>query len=205
MEKAAQSLGRLQEIDGAPLAPRDIDLRGANLQGFDLQGLSFAKALFQERAHGGGKPLRGTFGGGKAPRCASGGGRTLQAHLDGAHLGGARLSGRGIPHRDAYGRGQTSTSASGGGIPRRGDLDEKTILTEALRRGAAVRDVDETTIAQLRPFWDVIFADGSVPVAPDDPDRPAHWPTEELNWDFLKKWHAWQATLPRFRPPWRRD
>lgn len=42
MEKAAQTLGRLRGIEG--LENLSIDLRAANLQGFDLQGLNFDTA-----------------------------------------------------------------------------------------------------------------------------------------------------------------
>jgi len=51
----------------------------------------------------------------------------------------------------------------------------------------------------LAPFWDVIFADGTI--RPEDPDRPTHWATEELQsraWDvenspFHQAWRAWAA------------
>ena len=81
MEKAAQSLGRLQEIDSAPLAPRDIDLRRANLQGFDLSGLRFEKALFENARMEGANLFAANLKGA----------RLAVAHLEGANLLGAHL------------------------------------------------------------------------------------------------------------------
>ncbi|WP_299692962.1 pentapeptide repeat-containing protein [uncultured Tateyamaria sp.] len=43
MEKAAQTIGRLNPVDRDNLG-NEIDLRGANLQGFDLQGADFNRA-----------------------------------------------------------------------------------------------------------------------------------------------------------------
>lgn len=48
MESAVQTLGRLQIIPNHGLQKGDIDLRKANLQGFDLSELSFNDALFSE-------------------------------------------------------------------------------------------------------------------------------------------------------------
>ena len=200
MEKAAQSLGRLQEIDSAPLAPGDIDLRKANLQGFDLAHLRFEKALFQ------GARMEGTYlfmvhlelakvfdahlEGADLSLAHLDGARLLGAHLEGAYLIGANLEGANLNEahlESAY------FSA---------DLDETTILIYASFRGAAVRNVDETTIKLLRPVWADIFADGSVPMPLDDPDRPAHWPRQELETEeFFKEWRKWQADPDGYTPP----
>lgn len=48
MEKAAQSLGRLQTIKGHTIQPRDLDLRRANLQGFNLEKSDFSGAMLRE-------------------------------------------------------------------------------------------------------------------------------------------------------------
>ncbi len=81
MERAAQALGRLQRIPGVTLQEGRINLRRANLQGFDLRVLDFTKARLEDAhleganlwdAHLEGADLRG-------------------AHLEGADLGGAHL------------------------------------------------------------------------------------------------------------------
>lgn len=48
MERAAQTLGRLQDIEGSGLLSSDIDLRKTNLQAFDLRSLSFRGAKFSD-------------------------------------------------------------------------------------------------------------------------------------------------------------
>ena len=163
MEKAAQSLGRLQRIDGHDITQGDTDLRQANLQGFDLKVLNFEKALFQG------------------------------AEMQGADLSGAEM--RGAFHWDVEMQGADLNYA---------EMDARTDLTAATLRGAAVRSVDDTTMAQLQDHWGDIFADGTVPV--QDGARPDHWADDDLNWtDFHTRWRAWQDTLPDFAPSWRRD
>lgn len=162
MEKAAQSLGRLLRIDGHDIASADMDLRQANLQGFDLATLNFANARFD------GAEMQG-------------------ANLEGAEMQGAYLRGAKMQGADLWGA----------------KMDENTDLTAATLRGAAVRSMDGTTIAQLRPFWAAIFADGSVQL-PEDEERPAQWEEQELgSGDFRTRWRAWQDSLPDFDPSWR--
>jgi len=48
MELAAQSIGRLQNIKGHTIQPGDIDLRRANLQGFNLERSDFSGAMLRE-------------------------------------------------------------------------------------------------------------------------------------------------------------
>ena len=70
--------------------------------------------------------------------------------------------------------------------------------------------MDETTIAQLRPFWSEIFTDGTVTLR-DGTQRPDHWAEDELGyspWDpaaspFHQAWRAWQDTLPDFPEEWK--
>ena len=201
MEKAAQSLGRLQEIDNAPLAPGDIDLREANLQGFDLEGLSFAKALFKGTRMEGAYLFMVHFEMAKLFDAHLEGASLFGAHLDGVRLLGAHLEGAHLI--GAYLKGANLNEAHlEGAYISMADLDETTILTDASFRGAAVRNVDETTIKLLRPVWADIFADGSVPMPLDDPDRPAHWPRQALETEeFFKEWRKWQADPDTYTPP----
>ncbi|MGI3184348.1 pentapeptide repeat-containing protein [Nioella aestuarii] len=81
-------------------------------------------------------------------------------------------------------------------------MSECTYLTAATLRGADVRYVNETTIAQLRDHWGDIFADGKVQVP--ERARPEHWADDELSWSYFRsRWHAWQETLLDFDPSWR--
>ncbi|MCC5972053.1 MAG: pentapeptide repeat-containing protein [Pararhodobacter sp.] len=53
MEKAAQTLGRLKDIPGVDQVRVRIDLRNANLQGFDLDKLNFSAADFSDASAAG--------------------------------------------------------------------------------------------------------------------------------------------------------
>ena len=83
MEKAAQTLGRLRTIDGVDPDDIPIDLRGANLQGFDLRKLSFPNAQF-DRARMEGADLRGA---------RMEGARLIGARMEGANLSWAGMTG----------------------------------------------------------------------------------------------------------------
>lgn len=83
MEKAAQSLGRLQKIDNNNLVPSDIDLRGANLQGFDLSESLFnysrMTATHMQGAYLYGAEMQGA--------------NLIGAQMQGAHLDRAQMQG----------------------------------------------------------------------------------------------------------------
>ena len=82
MEKAVQTLGRLRKIT-PDLAPSDIDLTGANLQGMNLGGLDFTKATLS-RAQ-----LQGAF----LFQAQMKGAFLTEAQMQGAHLSEAQLQG----------------------------------------------------------------------------------------------------------------
>jgi uncharacterized protein YjbI with pentapeptide repeats len=83
MEKAAQTLGRLQNIKEATLSPADIDLRSTNLQGFDLRGLNFTNVRF------GLASLQGT----RLSRSHLQGADFTEAQMQGTILSGTQLQG----------------------------------------------------------------------------------------------------------------
>jgi uncharacterized protein YjbI with pentapeptide repeats len=103
MEKAAQTLGRLLDIDGNDMPGATIDLRDAILQGFDLRDLSFKAARLRDAhlertnlwgAHLEGADLWGAHLEGADLRGAHLEGADLRdAHLEGAYLGDAHLEG----------------------------------------------------------------------------------------------------------------
>ena len=82
MEKAAQTLGRLKTIPGVSAHEIEIDLREANLQGFDLRGLMFSEARLI------GARMEGADLGWARMEGANLGG----AQMEGANLGGAQFS-----------------------------------------------------------------------------------------------------------------
>ncbi|MGR3504205.1 pentapeptide repeat-containing protein [Pseudaestuariivita sp.] len=73
-------------------------------------------------------------------------------------------------------------------------LNRSVNLNQANMLGACLRNVDEETVEVLRPFWQDIFADGSVQL--NNGARPSHWATKKLgDKDFFKQWHTWQRSI----------
>jgi len=183
MEKAAQSLGRMQDIQGHNIRPGDINLSRSNLQGFDLNSMCFDNALLTETRMQGvnfwttrlrGAQLEGT-------------------QLQGAYFGDALMQGANLESAQMQ-------AAFVGGV----QMDAKTNLTAVALRGASLRSVCHITLEQLRPFWSDVFSDGTIQLPATEP-RPSHWEDEELDLaDFLDLLRAWLSSLPDFAPTWRR-
>jgi uncharacterized protein YjbI with pentapeptide repeats len=128
------------------------------------------------------------------------------AQMQGADLSFAQMQGANLR------RAQMQAASLGNAQMQRADLSkaqmsEETDLTDAILTGALVKSVDKTTIEQLRPFWSDIFADGTV-VVPEG-ERPAHWPTVELEyspWDpehslIDIEYHKWLSNPASYTPP----
>lgn len=244
MEKAAQSLGRLQRSNDHDIAPGDIDLRHANLQGFDLGSLNFENVLFESaEMHGAilrdaemqgailwgaqlqeaylveaqlqGADLRGAKKQGADLMDAKMQGAILwdaemqgaylwSAEMQGTHLSGTQMQGAYIWGAKLQGADLSSVQMQGAYLES-ARMNESTDLNSAILLGAALRNVNHKTIAQMKAVWGDIFADGTVQL-PEGEQRPDHWVDEILNQeDFHTQWHAWQETLPDFDPSWRRD
>jgi len=116
------------------------------------------------------------------------------SHLDlrGARLDGAQMQGANLDKAQMQGADLGAAQMS-----------NDTTLTDAALRGAAVRQVDDATTAQLRPFWTDIFADATLRDRVPEPDRPAHWPRDVLVYQpwfpetspFHIAWRAWADSL----------
>ena len=93
IEKAAQTLGRLKTVPG--IAPDDIpiDLRGANLQGFDLSTLTFDKALLQGARMEGANLIEARMEGANLIGARMEGANLIEARMQGANLIGAQMEG----------------------------------------------------------------------------------------------------------------
>jgi len=244
MERAAQSLGRINPTDDARRAkfnPKNIDLRDCNLQGFDLDRLNYQDCLMK-RADFSGAFLEetklqradlvetvwwGTYAAGaelnEANMHLAMGRYTnfVEAKMQGASFWEARLPGAdlryalmqnanfihaqmpsaNLRHAQLQGANLSFSRLQGADL-RFVTLSEESNLTSTflILKAAAVAAVDNTTIAKLAPFWDYIFADGTV--LPDRPDRPKHWSTDELasgslatdpDSPFHQAWRAWAA------------
>lgn len=235
MESAVQTLGRLRSIPNHGLREGDIDLRRANLQGFDLQGLIFDSANCSEahiqgadmqrvqmqEADLSGAQMSGVDLSGAQMQEADLNSARLQgaflsvadmqgafltdaqmqgafltgAHIQGADLDGAQMQGVFLSVVQMQGADLDGASMQGAFLFRT-QMDDATALKDVTLQGAALREVDSTSLEHLKPFWWDVFADGSAQL-PEGETRPDHWVDEKLKWvEFEKRWKAWQATLP---------
>ncbi|WP_420859353.1 pentapeptide repeat-containing protein [Marivivens marinus] len=198
MEKAVQTLGKLRRLIAEDVDKAKIDLRDANLQRMDLQSLDFVAANLR----------RAKLQGANLFLAELQGANLSGAELQGADLSGAELQGANLIWAELQGANLIRAELQGANLSE-AKFDDATNLTAATLRGAAVRLVDDTTIARLRSFFDDIFADGGLfgqddsnRTLPNGADWPDHWPREELDFgDFLKAWRAWQCTLDPPLPP----
>ncbi|WP_306006991.1 pentapeptide repeat-containing protein [Aquicoccus porphyridii] len=203
MEKAAQTLGRLRDIPGVVADDIKIDLREANLRGFDLKGLNFNGALLTNARMEGANLFdaqmeKASLSEARIEGAILSGARMGRAFLDEARMEGtyffrawmerANLEGARMERavlfmvrmKEADLNMARMQGAYLGGAQMEGAyldrtrMDDSTDLTDALLHGASVRFVDETTLALLRPHLNDMFGDGSVNLPPEE--RPAHWP-----------------------------
>jgi uncharacterized protein YjbI with pentapeptide repeats len=177
MERAAQSLGRINPKDEtarAAFKSKNIDLRGCNLQGFDLGELNFQGAQFRNAA--------------------------LQvADLQHTDLSWADLTDAGLEMADARGaqfRGALLWGTKLHGINLTvAQATKKHTAKKANLRGSAVSALDEISLAALRAHWEEIIAfqkERSI-------GAPDHWEIDQNNNldlnEVIKKWRKWAAEL----------
>ena len=217
IEVADLSTTKMQGADLLGSRVQGTDLEGAQMQGANLrlammQGADLMGA-FMQGANLTDASLQGAFLGVARVQGAN----LVDARMQGAVLIGTRMQmaslGRAsLQSADLMGariQGANLRSASMQGVLLiEAMMDDTTQLQQATLNGAAVRSVDDATIAQLRPFWDVIFADGTVQL-PEGEKRP-NWPKEDLEffpWEeenspFHIEWRRWQQLGPEaYTPP----
>ncbi len=183
MENAARSLGRLTLTSGIKQNTLPIDLEEANLQGARLTSLDFRNASFRSASLQGAHLSWAQVQEANLSKAQMQGAQFREAQMQGADLTDAKMQGA------KFSRAQMQ-----GADLREAQMDDRTDLRGANLRGAALSYVNDTTIAKLQPFWQDIFADGTI--LPGDPNRPAHWVADELEWeDFEKAWREWQHSI----------
>ncbi|UYV38798.1 pentapeptide repeat-containing protein [Rhodobacteraceae bacterium D3-12] len=179
MEKAAQTLGRLKTVRGDEFDDVPIDLRGANLQGFDLTSSILDKALLQ------GARMEGA----NFAEARMEGANLYEARMEGAFLFDARMKGANLFDARMEGADLSWARFSG-----------KTTFQLATLRGASWKAVDCSNIPQIVKHLDDIFGDGSVTL-PEGTPWPDHWPKEDLNaYDYHTQWRAFQRSIG-YTPP----
>ena len=174
MENAAQTLSRLnrsteeREKDNLP------DLKGMNLQKFDLTGLFLAHANLS------GAQLQGA--------------RLFQAQLQGANLFGAKLQAADLSEAQLQGANLFGAKLQGADLSE-AQFDAATDLSGATFRGAALRSVDFTDVPQIADHLEELFGDSTV-ILPDGVTRLARFDLKYDNWDaFETAWRDFQRSI----------
>lgn len=219
IERAAQTLGRLSTIPGVTLPDRSVDLRSANLQGFDLnwpnlEGAWLTDAHLEgallgdahlERASLGGAHLEGArlfnahlewawLSGAHVEGAWLNGAHLEEARLDKAHLEGASFRGAHLERAWLAVAHLEGASLDGAHLEGCGGLDTASL------RGALLTDMDLTRVPEILQHLAECLGDGSVLlpnwITPGSPDWPAHWSTESLDWDAVtERWTQFKASL----------
>ncbi len=224
MEKAAQTLGRLAKIETVMLEDGEIDLRGANLQRADLNGLKFEKALLSGarlqganlsqahlqkadlvgaqmhgvnafKAHLQGSNLeKAQLQGANCHNTYFGGANMLRADLQGAELDNAQMQ-----HSNLW-RAKMQAAILFQAQMQGCDLtnvrtNPQTSFSEAVLKGACVGGMDFAVLKDSSSSLEDVFGHKKM-VLPDDVSYPEHWAEGyTLFSEFRKQWRAWQATL----------
>ncbi|NIZ10640.1 pentapeptide repeat-containing protein [Pseudooceanicola sp. HF7] len=195
---------REAELKGADLWEAQLqgsDLRWARMQGADLTQAQLQGADGWDAQLQGAVLVRAQLQGAELMDAQLQGAVLVRAQLQGAKLWGAQLQGANL-----------SRAMLQGADLWEAQLDQKTALTDADLRRAAVKEVDFTDVPQITDHLSSLFGDGSVSLpggrGHEEADWPEHWPREDLDADFFGKagpfydaWRAWQRenhpdTLP---------
>jgi hypothetical protein len=206
MEMAVQVLGRLPMISNHGLKSGDVDLRGSNLQGFELNRLLFENADFSRAAlHGANfhdtRFLATSF---SYARCEGAdfsfstieGGDFSSVQTSGIDLSFARIKSLEIRFADFMGADLAylklnKVLLSNVHFDASSDLDQMQVSK------CALEEVDHSSAACLEDHWSDFFADGTTLLS-ENQNRPAHWDSTELDYlAFRDSWKAWRETLPQ--------
>lgn len=159
MEKAAQTLGRMNRLVEEPLQNGEIDLRGANLQRADLNGLHFQNALMSET---------------QLQAAELGGAQLQEANLVGAQLQGADLRGALLLKANLQNAGLQSANLRGALLPEanlwaaqlQGADLSGTQLLQADLRGAQLQEANlQNAILQRANLRDALLLKANLRVA----------------------------------------
>lgn len=204
IEKAAQTLGRLQKIKTASLSSTDIDLRGANLQGCDLYKLRFEKAILENASLQGANLRRSNLTGANLFLAKMQGALLSEAEMQGANLFGAEFQGTELVGALLQGADLSCAELQGtnllvaqlqGAKLNSITLSIETNLNGTSLHGAATMLVHGTTLEKLKPCWpDIIGIFSPLPEG-----APDHWIEDAEIAPYSEKldsiWRTWAATL----------
>jgi uncharacterized protein YjbI with pentapeptide repeats len=219
MQNAVQVLGRFKKTTGLPLNSGEIDLTGANMQGFDLRELNFDSAKMQGAQLQGANLSLAQLQGTVLSKAQLQGTDLRWANLQGAELNWAKLQGADVrwaklqranvrwvklqwadlDWAKLQGTDLTGAELQGADLSW-AQFDASTSFNAAAFRGATVKDVDFTHATISTEQLNDMFGDASVTLpdghGPDHENWPEHWSKEELDWDdFFTESRAFKARI----------
>jgi uncharacterized protein YjbI with pentapeptide repeats len=140
-----------------------------------------------------------------------------RTRMEGANLGLARMEGADLHETRMEGTNLRRARMEGADLGRarmegavfwQARMDSTTSLIAATLRGAALREVDYSSVPISEAQVKSTFGDASVKL-PEGIARPAHWPDWELPWEgecaFESEWQKWQADPEGYIPPKKPD
>ncbi|MFT6273248.1 MAG: hypothetical protein ACJA0F_002098 [Dinoroseobacter sp.] len=203
MEKAVQTLGRLREIEGQD--DLSIDLREANLQGFDLQGLNFDTARMSsarmEGANLNGAQMQGAY----LSEAKMQGVDLRRAQMQRANLSWAQMQGANLDDTQIQGADLSWAQMQGSYLREAkmhgadlfiAQIDQSTLVSESTFSGAGVA-LSDWSSANLSPSHvAVMFGDASVKLPFDNPEW---WPDIAFDFDSLISDSPWDIEFAHWR------
>ncbi|MEM1273459.1 MAG: pentapeptide repeat-containing protein [Pseudomonadota bacterium] len=167
------------EMQGADL--RDAEMQGADLRDAEMQGAVLFQAEMQGATLVGARMQGATLAGAEMQ-----GATLVGAQMQGANLGNARMQGANLGHARMQGADLLGAEMQGADLAW-ARMSEDTDLSAATLRGAALRSVDDITLAQVQPYLQDMFTEGEGLVGDD----------------YLRAWRAFQDGLEDFPKEWK--
>ncbi|MBM7066686.1 pentapeptide repeat-containing protein [Actibacterium sp. 188UL27-1] len=208
----------------------ELNLEGANLQGFQLSELDLRGAVLSRASIQGVRFFRTKLGGAKFHGSKAQGTEFVRAILLGAKFAlteaqGSRFNLAVLQHAEFHDADLRCADLNGADLQgtrfigtdlRGADLSGLTVSqkTRFMRRvdtlGAAIDHGDEKLVVKLKKHLNQIFADGCLRDTIEEEAAhmrdhiPSHWEYGELQpRDFRRAWREWQDTLPDFPDEWK--
>lgn len=183
MENATQTLGRLKAIAGVNPNTVYIDLRNANLQGYELKGAKFQNGLFGKANIDGAKFYDANLNGADF----------TSAHMNATQLNRANLQGADISFTELQSANLKGANLTGADLYW-AEMNSSTNVSGTIFRYSALGRVDYTEVKISQHQLDEVFYDGSAKFSKElrlAPDRK----NEREYFEFQAAWREWQKSI----------
>ncbi|KAA0909842.1 pentapeptide repeat-containing protein [Aquicoccus porphyridii] len=195
-------------------------MEGINFVGTRMEGATLGEARMEGAALGGARMEGAALGGARMEGAdlwgvRMEGGVLFEARMEGGLLFEARMEGAGLSKARMEGAGLFGARMEGADFSE-ARMDSHTGLHDAKLQGAALRNVDYSSVGITQEQVDATFGDASVTL-PKRITRPVHWPDWELpnrpihriGWElppfdettFYTQWRKWLSNPATYTPP----